>query len=420
MVEFQFVGDINDLSVEQKDFITNVLKKRGFENGKIQVQPVGKAGDNYAANVKRITIESNGETFKIIAKVASKQDMMRAMGNTTFIYQNEHVMYTEVLPTFTELENAAKVPGNERFRYAACYGTYLEAPNEIILLEDLGVLGFQILDRFTSLTDENVRLVLKNFASLHSLSYVLKNKEPEKFETFKNKLVDFSLLMASIPESANFFSQIYEDVQKLLRGDKYKKAVKNVITQMITYATKLAKIEHDSKFSVIQQGDAWTNNIMFRLENDKTVECCMIDYQASKVSSPVADLHYMIFLCTDYATRKKHYDDWINYYHSQLDKNLSNYGLKANYVYPRDKLDADLRRFAKASIGQIIFVTMVIIRESANAAKLQDAMKKVDSNTSMHKMADHIKLSGVDPETIKKFQSKIEGVIDSFIELGYL
>ncbi|XP_026330453.1 uncharacterized protein LOC113237947 [Hyposmocoma kahamanoa] len=215
--------------------------------------------------------------------------------------------------------------------------------------------------------------------------------------------------MASVPEFANLYIQMDEDVQKLLHGityktiqTQYKNAVKNVTTQMITYATKLANIEHDSKFS-----------------NDKTVGCCMIDYQASRVRSPVADLYYMIFQCTDYATRKKHYDDWINYYHSQLDKNLSNYGLKANYTR-RDKLDADLKRFAKASIGQIIFVTMVIFRESANAAKLQDAMKKVDSNTSMQEIADQLKLSGVDTETIKKFLSKIEGVIDSFIELGYL
>lgn len=146
----------------------------------------------------------------------------------------------------------------------------------------------------------------------------------------------------------------------------------------------------------------------------------MIDYQASRANSPVADLHYMIFVCTDYATRKNHYNDWIDYYHSQLDKSLTNHGLKVNYVYPRDVLDADLRRFAKASLGEVITVGMFIVRETASAAEVQDAMKKVDSDESFREMGEQIKLSNTDPTTVKKFQTKIEGVIDSYIELGYL
>lgn len=144
----------------------------------------------------------------------------------------------------------------------------------------------------------------------------------------------------------------------------------------------------------------------------------MIDYQISKLSSPVADLHFMIFMCTDYATRTKHYMDWIHYYHTQLDKNLSNYGLRVNYVYPRDQLDADLRRFAKICLSQIIIVSIFTIRETENAAKLQGVMKNVD--TSMGEMVDNIKLTGSGSATVKAFQTKFAGIIDSFANLGYL
>lgn len=142
----------------------------------------------------------------------------------------------------------------------------------------------------------------------------------------------------------------------------------------------------------------------------------MVDYQGSNLSSPVADLHYMIFVCTDYDTRKKHYNDWIDYYHSQLDKSLANHGIKVNYAYPRDQLDADLRSFAKLSLCQVILVAMVVVREAANAAKLQEAIKNTEK--SVEDMFDVFKLT--DSTTIEKFKTKIEGVIDSFFEVGFL
>lgn len=266
MEEFEFVGGINELSDGQKEFIVNVVQERGFRNAKIDMQPLGKVGDNFGANVQRITVEKDGETLKMVAKVAPTNEMMRAMGHTNVFFQNEHVMYTEVLPKFTELEKTASIPKEERFKYATCYGTYMEEPHEIILLEDLGEPGFQILDKFTSLTDENVRLVLKNFAILHSLSYVLKHQELETFEKLCDSLTNYYVVVAAVPDMEVWVNQLDGDVQSLFGNSKYKKYVKNLAAQVVTNALKLAKVDNNSKHSVIKQGDSWTNNIMFRLE----------------------------------------------------------------------------------------------------------------------------------------------------------
>lgn len=94
MVEMEFVGDDNELCDEQEQFIINVLIERGFTNKNIDIQPVGKVGDYYVANVKRIIVEKDSKTFKMIAKVAPKSDMMRAIGNTGLLYLNENIMYT--------------------------------------------------------------------------------------------------------------------------------------------------------------------------------------------------------------------------------------------------------------------------------------------------------------------------------------
>ncbi|XP_026331139.1 uncharacterized protein LOC113238525 [Hyposmocoma kahamanoa] len=420
MTEFEFDSHMSDLSVEQRELIANVFKEHEFKDIKIKVQPVGSEGDNFGANVKRIIGEKDDKTFKIIAKIAPKTEMLRVMANTVIFFKNEHVMYTEVLPKFTELEKAANIPKEERLRYATCYGTYLEAPNEMILLEDLEVPGYKMLDKVTSLSDEAVKLVLKNFAMLHSLSYALKYEQRETFEKFCQRLVNTWVLMAGVPEMIDYFEKLEVDVQTLIDDDKYKNAIKNTIGQVILRASELAKTYSSSKFSVIQQGDSWTNNIMFRLEDDRAVECCMIDYQLSKRSSPVADLHCLIFNCTDYATRAKHFYDWIDYYYLQLDKRLAKFELKTEEVYPRYQLEADLKLFAKFSLGHAIVMAGLVFREAGNATELKKAMNNDDPNKYMDGMIEQTKLSTSDPATIKKFKTRLEELVDSFIEFGYI
>lgn len=145
----------------------------------------------------------------------------------------------------------------------------------------------------------------------------------------------------------------------------------------------------------------------------------MIDYQVSQQTSPAADLHYMIFNCTNHATRKKHYYDWLDYYHLQLDRRLAYFGLKTNFVYPRDQLDADMRRFGKISLGQAVIEASVLARETADAAKFRDTWNSADTNT-LEELSEQSRLSATEPETKKKFVEKIEGVVDSFIEFGFL
>ncbi|KAH9632176.1 hypothetical protein HF086_011922 [Spodoptera exigua] len=89
-------------------------------------------------------------------------------------------------------------------------------------------------------------------------------------------------------------------------------------------------------------------------------ESILIDYQVGKNSSPANDLLYMIFNCTDHEIRLKNFYNWLDYYHSELDKSLSNYGLKANYVYPRDQLDADLKRYGKLQFRCSILLCNVL------------------------------------------------------------
>lgn len=50
----------------------------------------------------------------MVAKIAPEDEVQRTAMNTEIMFSNEHVMYTAVLPKFTELEIAAGVPEKKK------------------------------------------------------------------------------------------------------------------------------------------------------------------------------------------------------------------------------------------------------------------------------------------------------------------
>ncbi|KAH9632168.1 hypothetical protein HF086_011914 [Spodoptera exigua] len=374
-----FEGDFQDISEGQLQFIKNVIEEKGFKESKVVFAPAGVAGDNYVANVKRIKVQGENGQLSIIAKIAPTNELVRKRVNATTMFGNEHLIYTEFLPKLLQLQKQVGTPDEDLVKFPKCYGTNVEAPNEVILLEDLRELGFSMQDRLKSLSDECVSSVLKKLAIYHSLSYVLKSKEPDTYNYFKDNLRDMWGAMADLPkEELAYFSQLEEFTMQMLDDPQYKKHIKNSIS------------------------------------GGTLKESILIDYQIAKSSSPAYDFLYMIFNCTDHETRVKNFYNWLDYYHSELDKSLSNYGLKANYVYPRDQLDADLKRYGKLQFGCSILLCNVLSAKPEDAAKFKEGMER----ESVDRTIDPKKKLDVD--TKERLKKRITSVIDSYIEFGLL
>ena len=279
MAQYNFEGDVDNINERQLEFINKVVQEQDFKVTKVVFSPVGKPGDNFVANVKRISIEGENGSMKMILKIAPAFEVLRKTMNTELLFHNEQTMYTEVLPKLVQLQKAAGIPEEEQLKFAKCYGALNEVPNEVIILEDLNELDYIMLNKFESLSDECVKSILKNFAILHSLSYALKKKEPETFDLFKNKLTDVWLLMAQDTEMVGHM-QTFEDEILSVFDENQKKIIKNKLMTVFSLAAKLAKTS-DNRYSVIQQGDAWTNNIMFKFVVSiylYLIQICVFDF----------------------------------------------------------------------------------------------------------------------------------------------
>ena len=263
MAQYKFEGDYDTINERQLEFINKVIQEQGLQVTKVVFCPVGQAGDNFVADVKRLNIEGKNGSMKMIVKIASSFEMVRKMTNTEFLFKNEHTMYTEVLPKLVQLQKDVGVPEEEQLKFAKCYGSLNEVPNEVVILEDLKELDYIMLNKFESLSNECVKSILKNFALLHSLCFVLKRKEPDTYDLFKNKLTDAWVLMSGNEEMMGHMHLFQSEIQSVFDDESHKNAIKDKIADIFKWAVHFSKTT-DNRYSVIQQGDAWTNNIMFK------------------------------------------------------------------------------------------------------------------------------------------------------------
>lgn len=127
----------------------------------------------------------------------------------------------------------------------------------------------------------------------------------------------------------------------------------------------------------------------------------ILDYQVVRIASPAADIFYLVFNCVNYETRKHHYHEWLEHYYQSLEKFLSYFGLKVDYVYPRNKFNKDLTNNAKLSLAVAAFVSKELASEG-NSNK--------PDNTN-------IEIKNIE---CNKYGEKVEGLIRSCIDFGYL
>ena len=87
--------------------------------------------------------------------------------------------------------------------------------------------------------------------------------------------------------------------------------------------------------SVVNQGDAWASNFLVRTNPAGILEILMLDFQLARCSSPVLDLSFFIYSCTDKSVRDNHFDDLLRIYHEELSKTIKNLGSDPEKLYSR-------------------------------------------------------------------------------------
>ena len=72
-------------------------------------------------------------------------------------------------------------------------------------------------------------------------------------------------------------------------------------------------------WSVINHGDCWNNNILFKYKESGSVEkMCLLDLQVSRYTSPAIDILHFLYSSTQADMRWEHFDELLQDYHTTL------------------------------------------------------------------------------------------------------
>lgn len=199
-----------------------------------------------------------------------------------------------------------------------------------ILLEDLKPKGFINVNRLEGLDMEHTHCVLKKLAQWHAASAARVATKGAYDRSicegfFKEETRE---IVNAMFEGLN---KIQMDCMKSFDGHElyYERMYEKKDCRMNEWF-EASRVDL-SEFNVLNHGDCWSNNVMFKHDAfGKVKETYLVDYQIPRYGSPAQDLYYFVLSSTKYELKIKHFDYFIKYYHTELLEHLKllNYSKK--------------------------------------------------------------------------------------------
>ncbi|XP_076066181.1 uncharacterized protein LOC143039817 [Oratosquilla oratoria] len=319
-----------------EDLVRNCLradKGQGAVLQSFEVRDFTKKGDNYMTIVTSVFVQyrkdEKDHSISYVVKL-NPQRAMAALNNALeLIFTKETGFYKEISPA---LNKQLELTGQPGLRVAHSPYARTKKGEEAVIMEDLRGRGFKMVDRLEGLDDKHCLLVIKELARFHAASLLYKEKEdpdilgkfPFLFEPWMK--ADLTPQEKQDEETFGKFtsSNIDAVIQIATHLGKYEKVIdylrKLNVDCLQTYKAALAPKE---PFGVITHGDCWSNNILFRYdENGSPVEVMLVDLQILRYASPTLDINYLLFTSLQGKYRREYVDMYLREYYSVIEEVL--------------------------------------------------------------------------------------------------
>ncbi|KAI4503355.1 hypothetical protein M0802_001577 [Mischocyttarus mexicanus] len=306
------------------DFLENILRKAKNDDSIRVVDIFSKAatakGDNYTSDMHRISVkiswkQGDREFTKkksLIVKVAPTGDNLKSdMIEKSGIFITEMSMMTGLLKKMNDLVGPDHILGGRVF--------YVKKESPMFLvIEDLAPLGFRMADRQAGLDLTHCMLAMRGLARFHASSVAVCEKEPHHTKIY-TKGIYYS---GHPPELTCFFNfgtkSLAAQVKKWPNYEKYAVKIDKIADKLYYETAKLMKYR-DGEFNVINHGDFWVNNMMFRYnEEGKPIDHIFVDFQMCVYGSPAIDLQYFLSTSPNKEVYENNRNELIEEYHSTL------------------------------------------------------------------------------------------------------
>lgn len=277
----------------------------------------------------------------------------------TGMYEKEIYMYSTILPTFHEmLQEECLAPT-----------FYFSDDKHAMILKDISKSGYRTCDRRLQLDFEHSVCVLKRLAKFHAVSVKMQKISPHILSDmmYKSPLDD----CFDSDDMRSFFCERFASAFHEVEPE----FVEERAEELNYYKGRfmgLVKQEMEvkrSSFNVLNHGDMWTNNILFKYNKYEDVEDVkFIDFQLCRWGSPAFDLMYFLLTCVRFEIFEKYFDLLLEIYATALSRMLKY--LQCDCVYSIDDLRRDIEN--KSNYGVFLLSYAVPMALSERTLKVQD------------------------------------------------
>ncbi|XP_014257230.1 uncharacterized protein LOC106671010 isoform X2 [Cimex lectularius] len=233
--------------------------------------------------------------IQVIVKVTSDMENIKTFTQELDAFRQEIKMYTLLLP---EMEVLMEEFEDTRERLWTDMITY--QPYNLIVFKDLTAERFKVEDRRKCLGLEHSLLVMEGVARFHAMSRILLDRglfpatDLKKYISLRPRKDLFNYIWA------NPLKHVAKEIKQW--GNEWV----DVGTRLFQYVDGLYEKLNDAyevderRFNVINHGDLWTCNLMFKYGSgsniDRPIAIRFIDFQMSFYNTAAWDLTY--FICT--------------------------------------------------------------------------------------------------------------------------
>uniref|UniRef100_A0A182K9B1 CHK kinase-like domain-containing protein n=1 Tax=Anopheles christyi TaxID=43041 RepID=A0A182K9B1_9DIPT len=411
-------------TAELPRYLYNAMEQVAIEQGftagqyKIEFDVGSNKGDGFVGQMFKAFLTEGERREVYLCKIPPLNEARRQQFETMTIFSRETLAYKSLLPLILAYQEEKGISREDGFfNVPKCfYAECNEATEEsVIVMEDLRLKDYRMWDKLVPVNYEHARLTMQQLGRLHAVSLALKRDRPADFEQFKVP----DPLDVMMPQDGPFEAMMLKmlsDAMETLEPHETKERAK--MQKLVENMRQEMKSCTDSTlaepYAVLGHGDCWVNNFMFHYTNGAPEHVVLLDWQITRYVSPVTDLAYFIFCCTDEEFRRRHFDEMMSIYYNSLATLLEKLGHNPQEVFPRTALMRQLRRFGRFGIFMAIFLVPMLCTRNEDLPDMDEAAEKYRETKEMDLAAIAMNANQM------AYRKRMSAVIRDMVRYGYL
>lgn len=268
---------MNGLSKEIDSILNEIAKSENFLNYEINYFDNEEKGNGFMSDITRVQIIGNKinstnntssvkDQLSLVLKASFSNSLDRELFKSDTAFEREIFFYNEIAPAFLQFQREHGLTENDIFKaYPKCYKAIFDLQNELflIILEDLKAKEFCLWPKRKVSKIENTKIVVRELAKLHAISFAMRDQCPKQFEKFE-KIPDLFGVYFESGAFYNVHKEMFRRLINIFENPRHKQIYELLSENMRKFYDLSNDDSVPNNKRIICHGDCWNNNILYK------------------------------------------------------------------------------------------------------------------------------------------------------------